>query len=126
MGSQSDREIAPQLVGTWSLVATGAATKTTFHDDGTWLTVMVFRGSVSDLDLVQKGDHQAENGRIHYSNAVSQTSKDQGKTWSDWAPSATTSWEELYVIGTDDVGEYLIAEEDEITEDSVKYRRSSE
>lgn len=119
-------EIDPQLVGTWSLVATGAGTQTTFHDDGTFLTVVVFRGSVSDLDVAQKGNYRTADGRIYYSDAISQTSKDQGETWSDWTPSATPSWEELYVVGTDDDGEYLILEKEDIKEDSAKYRRSSE
>lgn len=118
--------IDPQLVGDWSIVASDAATKIAFHDDGTWLTLVLLRGSISDLDVAQKGNYRAENGRIYYSDAITQTSKDQGETWSDWAPSATTSWEERYVIGTDEYGEYLIAQEEEITEDSVKYRRSSQ
>ncbi|MBX3189688.1 MAG: hypothetical protein KF819_21870 [Labilithrix sp.] len=118
--------IDPQLVGTWSLVTTGAASQTTYYEDGTWLIVVVARGSISDIDVARKGNYRAEGGRIYYSDAVSQTSKDQGKTWSAWAPSATQSWEELYVIGTDEYGEYLIAEEGEITEDSVKYRRRTE
>lgn len=118
--------IDPQLVGTWSLVTTGASSQTTFYDDGTWSILVLLRGSIFDLDVAQKGKYRAENGRIYYSEAISQNSKDQGKTWSDWSPSATPSWEELYVIGTDEDGQYLITEKEEITEESAKHRRSSD
>lgn len=125
-GTDVTPEIDPQLVGSWSAVATGIAIVESFYDDGTRLRVVVTRGSFYDLDYTFKGNYRTENGRIYYSDTVYQSSEDRGQTWTPWAPSATPSYEELYLIGTDEYGEYLITEEEEITEDSLRYYRNED
>ncbi|MBX3230644.1 MAG: hypothetical protein KIT84_00390 [Labilithrix sp.] len=116
--------IDPQLVGSWSLVGGGVSIITHYYDNSTWLTVVVVRGTIANSDRTMKGSYRAESGRIFYSDVLSQTSNDRGETWSDWA--STPGWEEQYVLGTDEDGEYLMASEDGITEDTAKYRRSPE
>jgi|GEM_PF-6156804 hypothetical protein len=117
--------IDPKLLGSWSLFASGAGATVTYHADGTWDQVIIFRGSISNLETFTQGKYRAEGGKLTTWDIITRSRKDDSEPWGDWRPAAEPTQVMNYVVGTDEYGEYLVTEPDPnpITEESVKYRR---
>lgn len=115
-----------KLLGSWGLFITDAGSLDTYRANGIWTSMVIIEGSLFSLQQFSKGNYQAKNGKIYYSNIVFQSRKNDDEPWSAWKPAAEPDRIENYEVGTDEYGEYLSTEEhpNPITPDSVKYRRS--
>ncbi len=118
--------IDKNLLGSWGLFITGAGSLDTFNANGTWISVVIFEGPLSPYQQVAKGNYQARNGQIRYSNIVYRSRKYDDDPWSAWKPAAEPNRIENYKVGTDEYGEYLSTEDypNPVTSESAKYRRS--
>lgn len=118
--------IDPKLLGTWGLFITGAGSTETFKADGTWISVVVFEAPLLPYQQISKGDYQARNGQIRYSNITFQSRKNDDEPWSAWKPAAEPNRIDNYTVGVDEFGEYLATEEapNQVTPESARYRRS--